>query len=131
MSLIPLPYRILAGAIALLLALAAAYGLGRTDGKAHCEAKQARANAKAVAVMEKARNAIDALSEDLAIAEEGQDTEAREIVRESVRIIEKQSVAPCLTADAAVMLRRAAANANREPPGIVDGSSSEVADHAR
>lgn len=100
-----------------------AFFFGRSTGIDSQQAKQARANAKAIAAMEKARDAIDVLSGRLADAQGQQQTETREIFRESVKIVERQSRAPCVDSGAVELFDRARANANRQ----LAGASTEPA----
>lgn len=124
-----LPY--IAGALALAGAVFGIHHHGYNAGKAHEQALQARANAKAVAAMEKARTAIDALNGQLAAAQTAQQTTFKEIYHESVKIIDRpvfQRI--CGDADAAKLFDRARAAANADPSGESAHATPGDASHA-
>lgn len=93
--------------------LIGAFFFGRSTGIDHQKAVYAKAEAKAVAAMEKGRAAIETVSGALGEARRDQDDETRIIYREAAPIIYRQSVAVCVDALGVGMLDRARANANR------------------
>ena len=112
-ALIPAPYRLLAMAALLLLAVGGSYLKGRSDGRAVVNAKAARAMKKAMDELDRRRVVIDRVSGQLAVAQTAQSTETREIFHESVRVVEKPIYRTvCGDSDAGRMFDRARANAN-------------------
>lgn len=107
------PYSWALGAAVGLGLLIGAFFFGRSTGIDHQKAVYAKAEAKAIAAMEKGRQAIETVSGQLATARRDQDTETRTIYHEATRIIERQSVAVCIDAGGIGLLDRARANANR------------------
>lgn len=126
-----IPYTWLFGATAGLALVGGAFMFGRSTGIDHQKAVYAKAEAKAVAAMEKGRLAIETVSSRLSEARRDQDTETRTIYHEATRIIERQSVAVCISSDGVQLLDRARANANRSiarlpydiPAGTASGPS--------
>lgn len=118
------------GALAGLGLLIGAFFFGRSTGIDHQKAVYAKAEAKAVAAMEKGRLAIETVSSRLSEARRDQDTETRTIYHEATRIIERQSVAVCVDAAGVGLLDRARANANRTlarlPYDIPAGASTDA-----
>jgi hypothetical protein len=117
-----------AGGLALLIA---AFLFGRSTGIDHQKAVYAKAEAKAVAAMEKGRRAIDTVSGQLAEAQRDQSIETREIYHEATKIIERPVYRNiCVDADGVRLLDRARANANRsfigEPAGNTTGAASDA-----
>lgn len=108
-----------------------AYFYGDSNGANRVIARNAKAEAKAIAAMEKGRRAIDTVSGQLAEARHDQDTETRTIYHEATRIIERQSIAVCISSDGVQLLDKARANANRTlarlpydiPAGASEGAS--------
>lgn len=125
-----IPYAWLFGAAGGLALLAGAYAYGDSNGANRVIARNAKAEAKAVAAMEKGRLAIETVSSRLSEARRDQDTETRTIYHEATRIIERQSIAVCVDAAGVGLFDRARANANRPiarlPYDIPAGASADA-----
>ena len=126
--MIPITW-IIAGAGALSL-VTGAYFYGDSNGANRVIARNVKAEAKAIAAMEKGRRAIDTVSGQLAEARRDQDTEIRTIYHEATRIIERQSVAMCVDAGGVGLFDRARTGANRPiaslPYDIPAGASANA-----
>jgi hypothetical protein len=130
-ALIPAPYRLLAMAGLLLLAIGGSYLKGRSDGRAVVNAQAVRAMKKATDELNRRRAVIDSLNTRIAAAQTAQSTETREIFHESVKIIDRPVFrAVCGDADAARLFDRARANANTgiagQPAFTPAGASSDA-----
>lgn len=125
-----IPSSWLFGALGGLALLGGAYAYGDSNGANRVIARNAKADAKAIAAMEKGRLAIETVSSRLSEARRDQDTETRTIYHEAIRIIERQSVAVCIDGDGVGLLDRARTNANRVlarlPYDIPAGASADA-----
>lgn len=116
---IPLWLRI-AGPLALIAAvLGFTYAKGRAAGAASVQAKYAKAADKALAAMKRGQARIDDLDRAYAATSATQQSEARTIYHETLRIIDRAPYrAVCVDRDGVGLLDRAADNANRPLAGF-------------
>jgi len=120
-----IPSSWLFGALGGLALLGGAYAYGDSNGANRVIARNAKAEAKAVAAMEKGRLAIETVSSRLSEARRDQDTQFRTIYHEATKIIERPVYRNiCVDADGMRLLDRAreTANANLgQPVGDASG----------
>lgn len=111
--------------------LSGGFFMGDSYGANRVIARNAKAEAKAIAAMEKGRKAIDTVSGALSEARRDQDTETRVIYHEATRIVERQSRAMCVDADGVRLFDTARASANRAfaftPSHAATGASPDAA----
>jgi len=115
---IPLWLRIV-GPLAMIAAmLGFTYSKGRAAGAASVQAKYAKAADKALAAMRRGQARIDDLDRSYASTAATQQSEARTIYHETLRIIDRVPYrAVCVDLDGGRLLDRAADNANRALAG--------------
>jgi hypothetical protein len=121
----------LIGAASGLALLVGTFVFGRSTGIDHQKAVYAKAEAKAVAAMEKGRAAIETVSGQLATAQRDQSSQFRTIYNETTRIIERPVYHNvCVDGDGVRLLdnARSAANANfrRIPTGDAARASGDA-----
>lgn len=121
----------LIGLVSGLALLGGAYLYGDSHGANRVIARNAKAEAKAIAAMEKGRLAIETVSGQLAEAQRDQSTQFRTIYHEATRIIERPVYHNiCVDADGVRLLDRARATANAGlvsvPSGDATGATSDA-----
>ena len=126
--MIPLTWII--GGVGALSLLAASYAYGDSNGANRVIARNAKAEAAAVAEQRKAQARIEVISGQLAEARRDQDTQFRTIYHEATKIIERPVYRNiCVDVDGLRLLDRAreTANANLgQPAGYAIGVTSDA-----
>ena len=116
LALIPAPYRLLAMAGLLLLAMGGSYLKGRSDGRAVVNAQALRAMKKGLDAIEWQRGRIADAESRASVAEMTRQTEVRSIYVETQKLVDRPvSRIQCLDADSVRLIDRATAAANGQP----------------
>lgn len=105
---------ILAGGVAALLTShALSYSKGESAGRNQAEAQYAKALREATDKVDAKSAAIERMASEQLLAEQQRDTTHKEIIRESVQIIDRPVYrSTCIDADGLRLLDQLAANAN-------------------